>query len=72
MRCYNGCPDSKLQSILDSEAKLQKELKTAHPEARCVYFPNGDFHIVFVGVKGLWNTQSTNMQEAIRLALEVL
>ena len=42
MRCYNGCPDSKLQAILDAEAKAMAMVKAIRPEAHCTYFhPTG-------------------------------
>lgn len=72
MRCYNGCPDSDLQSLLIHEANLEKLLKIRIPDARCTYFPNGDFYIVFVGTKGLWNTESRTLSEAIRKAFEII
>lgn len=39
MRCYNGCPDSALQAVLDQQAADDRALKLAHPEAHCTYFP---------------------------------
>jgi hypothetical protein len=56
MRCYNGCPDSQLQAIIDEKSKLWGEMKKLNPEAHCTHhhgfgwrvhewgFPITDFH----------------------------
>lgn len=47
MRCYNGCPDSEYQALLDAEAKAERELAEAMPGARCVYFPSPGYYQVW-------------------------
>lgn len=45
MRCYNGCPDSALQAVLDEASRLRAAI-----EARgysVTYFPNGEFYQAF-------------------------
>ncbi len=37
MRCYNGCPDSQLQRLLDNCEDLMKSIKKIEPEAHCTY-----------------------------------
>lgn len=39
MRCYNGCPDSELQALLDNRERLRRRLVFLDPNARSVYFP---------------------------------
>jgi hypothetical protein len=39
MRCYNGCPDSALQALLDAKRKAHEELRAVDPGARATYFP---------------------------------
>ena len=39
MRCYNGCPDSELQALLDETHRLRESLRAVDKEARVTYFP---------------------------------
>lgn len=39
MRCYNGAPDSEMQTMLDRQAALMKRIRGAEPGAHCTYFP---------------------------------
>ncbi len=48
MRCYNGCPDSKLKAKLDKEDKLTIKLKKIYPEAHCTYFPVEGYFQVWI------------------------
>jgi len=45
MRCYNGCPDSELQALLDDAKKAGEEL--AKKGMRAVYFPAEGAWMVF-------------------------
>jgi hypothetical protein len=42
MRCYNGCPDSDLQTLLDNREQLLNRVRQYEPEAWVTYhFPSG-------------------------------
>lgn len=47
MRCYNGCPDSELQRLLDRKAELRASLPDG---VRCTYFPMESQWQMFVGL----------------------
>jgi len=51
MRCYNGCPDSEYQAVLDRVAKKEKELKqlfNGSSDVSCVYFPaEGKYQVYY-------------------------
>jgi hypothetical protein len=72
MRCYNGCPDSELQAILDIELNFKEKLTAINPDAKCIYFPSEDHYIVFIGVKGLWDTESNSLVKSITLATQMI
>lgn len=38
MRCYDGCPDSELQALIDRDKSLLKTIRKIEPEAHCTYF----------------------------------
>lgn len=45
MRCYNGCPDTELQALLDENDRLRAEI--IRRGFWVTYFPNGEFFQVF-------------------------
>lgn len=45
MRCYNGCPDSKLQAWIDEQSRLHKELERL--DVRATYFPSEERWMIF-------------------------
>jgi len=45
MRCYNGCPDSALQLVLDENARVRAEIQARG--CSVTYFPNGEFYQAF-------------------------
>lgn len=55
MRMYNGCPDSELKTLIESDAEadrklrqLERKLGQSDGSARAVYFPNGAFFQGFI------------------------
>lgn len=48
MRCYNGCPDSELQALLNANAEAHKRLNAVDERYSVTYFPNGGFWQVFL------------------------
>lgn len=69
MRCYNGCPDTKFQSLLDRKALARQNLRKLNKEARCVYFPGGDFYEVWENNKCLSSKEHKDEFEAINEAI---
>lgn len=60
MRCYNGCPDSELQSFLDNRQKLLSLVRERHPEAHVTYHHGLDGgYVVHVWGRSLSGTHST-------------
>lgn len=45
MRCYDGCPDSELQALLDDARRASRELEAAG--LRATYFPVEQGWMVF-------------------------
>lgn len=45
MRCYNGCPDSKLKAYLDEQASLRRQIDALG--YRVTWFPSGEFYQAF-------------------------
>jgi hypothetical protein len=70
MRCYNGCPDSQLQNLLDKKSEARKRLKQIRQDARCCYFPAEGKWQVFVGntmVEGTWlSDEIASIEQAIK------
>lgn len=62
MRCYNGCPDSELQAILDDNELASKEL--AAIGARATYFPMEQKWMVFKDYKAITEFHNTKRQAA--------
>ena len=48
MRCYDGCPDSELQAVIDAEYAAEQRLRELCPEAHCTYFPSPGVYQVWV------------------------
>jgi hypothetical protein len=58
VRCYNGCPDSALQAVLDSRSRAHDAL--AQMGARATWYPVEQKYMVFVGIKPLtWDMFGT-------------
>lgn len=68
MRCYNGCPDSELQALIDRDVKAQKDL--AKFGARATYFPMEQKWQVFKDHRMVGKFQDS-LPEAARLAIEI-
>lgn len=45
MRCYNGCPDSALQAVLDEQARIRAAIQARG--CSVTYFPMGEFYQAF-------------------------
>lgn len=60
MRCYNGCPDSELQALIDDSAKATQELKAIG--AHATYFPVEDQWMVFKDYQPLTGFHGTKRQ----------
>lgn len=37
MKCYNGCPCTELQALIDAETQAFSEVKKLNPNAHCTY-----------------------------------
>lgn len=62
MRCYNGCPDSELQALLDDQALATKQL--AAIGARATYFPMEQKWMVFKDYEAITEFHNTKRQAA--------
>jgi hypothetical protein len=45
VRCYNGCPDSELQRVLDTRARIRASIQARG--LTVTYFPEGEFYQAF-------------------------
>jgi hypothetical protein len=68
MRCYNGCPDTQLQSLLDAQSAAHQELKSKGLHA--TYYPVEQKWLVFRGVKCDWVWHNTVLDAARFYRLE--
>jgi hypothetical protein len=59
MRCYNGCPDSELQALLDAQARARAELQAKLPGASATYFPMEEKWMVFRDLQPLTGFKDT-------------
>lgn len=66
MRCYNGCPDSALQALLDDSERATKQL--AAIGARATYFPVEQGWLVFRDLERL----TDNFQPTKRAAADAV
>ncbi len=62
MRCYNGCPDSELQSVLDANEDAKKRLNDLG--ANATYFPREQMWLVFKDNRPVGEFKSTICQAA--------
>ena len=73
MRCYDGCPDSQLQAIIDERFYYRKKLKQIIPEACCTYHHPGpdkggwQVHEWGKPLSSFHNTEIGAIKEAIQL-----
>lgn len=72
MRCYNGCPDSKLKAYLDDQDNAAKKLKELYPTARCTYFPMEGMWQVFIGIDMVAESWCRDMITSIEKAIKYL
>ena len=70
MRCYDGCPDSKLQALIDERERLRKQLSAY--DARCVYFPVEQAYQVWQGLHPVTSRMYSTASIAMRAAIEKL
>ena len=70
MRCYDGCPDSELQALIDHKAALRKKVTERYgPGARVTYFPmEGAYRVYSADHKPL-GVMSPSMDVAVNSAL---
>jgi hypothetical protein len=67
-RCYNGCPDSKLQALLDRNAALMERVRLLEPEAHCTYHPaDGLFQVHVWGrpISGMFSDRGEALNDAL-------
>jgi len=62
MRCYNGCPDSELQALIDDNTLATKQLATIG--AHAIYFPMESAWMVFKDNEAITEFHSTKRSAA--------
>ncbi len=45
MRCYDGCPDTELKTLLDERERIRSIIRAAGYSV--TYFPMGEFYMAF-------------------------
>jgi hypothetical protein len=69
MRCYDGCPDSELQALLDNCAAKLAAVRVFEPQARCTYHAP---HASFGGgyVVHVWGRELSDYRGSMEAALD--
>lgn len=62
MRCYNGCPDSKMQAVIDDQMKATKELEDIG--ATVTYFPMEEKWMAFKDNQAITSFHGTKREAA--------
>jgi len=61
MRIYNGCPEPKLQALINTEHALMRKIREIEPEAHCTYFPLECTHHIHVWGRSLSGHMSSRL-----------
>lgn len=68
MRCYNGCPDTQLQTLIDETTNAMQRLKAICQNAHCTYFPIEEIFQVWLDNRPI-GKESKDKLEAIEDAI---